>query len=119
MDWNSSLLRDPRQHTMVALRRCIMATVIAIPVLTGLLTAAPGTAVSVITGLVTVAPVIAIPVGTGLRIMAMLRSVVRSMGFAFDLPQVKTGIVRNFSPTFPSFESRDHLLEAVAGGFGQ
>jgi hypothetical protein len=119
MDWNSSLMRDPRQHMMVALRSCIVAPVIAIPVLTGLLTVAPGTALSVITGLVPIAPVIAIPVLTGFRIMATLRSVVRSMDFAFDLPEVKTGIVRNFSPTFPSFESRDHLLEAVAGGFGQ
>ncbi len=49
----------------------------------------------------------------------ILRGVVRSMGFAYDLPEAKTGIVRNFSQTFTSFESRDHLSEAVARGFGQ
>jgi len=41
------------------------------------------------------------------------------MGFAYELPDVKTGIVRNFSPTFTTFESRDHFSEAVARGFGQ
>ncbi len=88
------------------------AMVIAVSVVTGLIAMAPAIAVSVIAGLLTIAPVIAIPVITGVFTAI-------SMGFAYDLPEVKTGIVRNFSPTFTSFESRDHLLEAVARGFGQ
>jgi hypothetical protein len=41
------------------------------------------------------------------------------MGFAYDLPDAKTGIVGNFSPTFTTFESGEHFSEAVARGFGQ
>jgi hypothetical protein len=100
----------------VALRRCdvlsvthlVMSPLVAVPLITGPL----------IAGLLTLAPVIAVPLITDLLITAMLRSV-RSMGFAYELPDLKTGIVRNFSPTFTSFKSRDHLSEAVARGFGQ
>jgi hypothetical protein len=124
MDRDSGLIRDLLQHTMVSRRRSavlsatllIMAPLVAV---TGLLAMAPVIAVSVIAGLLTITPVIAIPVVTGLLITAILRSVVRSMGFAYDFPEVKTGIVRNFSPTFTSFESRDYFSEAVARGFGQ
>src|SRR4051794_5952344 len=71
----------------------LMASLIAVPVVTDLLIA-----VAIITGLVTTPPVIAIAVITGLLIMAILRGVVRSMGFTYDLPEVKTSIVRNFTP---------------------
>ena len=111
-----------------------MALVITVPLITDLLITALLVPVLLIAGLLTMAPVITVPLITdllitallvpvllitGLLITAMLRSVVRSMGFAYDLPEVKTGIVRNFSPTFTSFESRDHFSEAVARGFGQ
>jgi len=102
---------------MVALRRCdvlsvtllIMGALVAVLLITGPL----------IAGVLTMAPVIPILLITGLLITAMLRSVVRSIGFAYDLPEVKTGIVRNFSPTFTGFKPRDHLLDAVARGLGQ
>jgi len=36
------------------------------------------------------------------------------MRFAYDLPEIKIGIMRNFSPTLTSFEARDHFSETVA-----
>ena len=137
MDRHSGLMRDLRQHTMVALRRCAVLSVTlltAVPLIAGFLTMAPVIAIPLIAGLFSMAPVIAVPIIAGLFITAMLvpvllitgllitatlRCVVRPMRFAYDLPEVKTGIVRNFSPTFTSFESRDHFSEAVARGFGQ
>ncbi len=98
----------------------LLITALLVPVLliTGLLTMAPSP-VPLITDLLITALLVPVLLITGLLITAMLCSVVRSMGFAYDLPEVKTGIVRNFSPTFTSFESRDHFSEAVARGFGQ
>ena len=75
-----------------------MAPVITVPLITDLLVTALLVLILLITGL----------------LISLLPSVVRSMGFAYDLPKVKTGIVRNFSPTFTSFESRNHFSEAVA-----
>jgi hypothetical protein len=98
---------------MVALRSSDVPSVTLL--LTDPLVAVPLVTGPLIAGLLTIAPVIAVPLITdllvpvllitGFLITAMLRSVVRSMGFAYDLPEVKTGIVRNFSPTFTSFES--------------
>jgi hypothetical protein len=139
MDRNSSLIRDLLQHTMVSRRRSavlsvilpIMSPLVAVAglvaiasaiagsVIAGLFAIASVIAIPLIAGFPTVTPVIAIPVITSLLVTAILRSIVGSMGFAFDLPEVKTGIVRNFSPTFTTFESRDHLSETVARGFGQ
>ncbi len=97
---------------MVALRRCDVLSVT-------LLTMAPVIAGLLITTMLIAGLLITTMLVAGLLVTAMLRSVVRSVGFAYDLPEVKTGVVRNFSPTFTSFESRDHLSEAVARGFGQ
>ena len=137
MDRDSGLIRDLRQHTMVALRRCdvlsvallimgalITAILVSVPHITDLLITAmlvPAIVVSVphITDLLITTMLVPVLLITGPLITAMLRGVVRSMGFVYDLPEVKTGIVRNFSPTFTSFESRDHLSEAVARSCGQ
>jgi hypothetical protein len=104
---------------LVAIASAIAGSVIAGSVIAGLFAIASVIAIPLIAGFPTVTPVIAIPVITSLLVTAILRSIVGSMGFAFDLPEVKTGIVRNFSPTFTTFESRDHLSETVARGFGQ
>jgi len=117
---------------MVALRRCdvlsvtilILGPLAAVPLTTGpliagLLTMAPVITVSLITDLLITALLVSVLLITGLLVTARLRSVVRSMGFAYELPDVKTGIVGNFSPTFTTFESRDDFSEAVARGFGQ
>jgi len=122
MAGNSGLIRNPRQHTMVAMRRCDILSVRLLGVMlliTALFITAPLIAVLLIAGLFITALLITVLLITGLFITAPLRGVVRSMGFAYDLPEVKTGIVRNFSPALTSFEPRDHLLEAVARGFGQ
>jgi hypothetical protein len=97
---------------MVAMRRCDILGVM--PLITALFITAPLITVLLIAGLFITVLLIA-----GLLITVPLHGVVRSMGFAYDLPEVKTSIVRNFSPALTSLEPRDHFLEAVARGFGQ
>ena len=117
------------------LRRCIcIGPLVTVPIISGELAMAAVIAVSILTGFGIMASVIAIPILTRLLILtlviavliitglltaAMLGHVARTMGFAYDLPEVKIGIVRNFPPTLASLESRDHFSEAVARSIGQ
>jgi hypothetical protein len=115
---------------MLARRHCaLLSAVIAIAIISDLRTTAPIIAIPFIANLILIAAVVAIPIITNFLIAVPIVSsllsraihsgVIRAMGFTYDLPEIETGIVRDFSPTLARSKFRDHLLEAVARGIGQ
>jgi hypothetical protein len=54
-----------------------------------------------------------------MSIMFTMRRFGRMIGAAHQLTELKTGIMRNFSPTFTRFESRYYFSKSVTRGSGQ
>lgn len=94
----------------------ILVSVIAILIVPGLFVMALIVTIHIITRRLVAVALVALGLVTELVGAVMPRSFVRSVGFAYDLPEVKTGIVRNFAPTLPRSKSRDHFAEAMARG---
>ena len=76
--------------------------------------------------LMTISPglssIMTIPSGVSPRnmsIMTTIRGFIGAVNAAYEFAEVKTGIVRNFSPTLSRFESRYDLPIGVTRGSGQ
>ena len=94
----------------------ILVSVIAILIVPSLFVMALIVTIHIITRRLVAVAILALGLVTELIGAVIPGRVVRSVGFAYDLPEVKTGIVRNFAPTLPRSKSRDHFAEAMARG---